>query len=189
MKSFNLTLLIVTMIISTLAFQSVHARQFRRMAPIPVQPSHEVFDPSGGMSVLSPSGSKATLQTAEELVPLDDQLIASEIQKIVQSWNKAGLDSYLDENFPQRFQLLSMLQRDTPRDASLQLLSIQNISTLNQAWSLTTGYSKRSRTSTVVATVNLQLRFIDPFKGVVTLPHTSQFYLRVVEVEGGSQSR
>jgi hypothetical protein len=84
---------------------------------------------------------------------------------------------------------MSVLQRDIPRDASLQLLFIQNISTLNQVWGLTTGYSKRSRISTVVATVNLQLRFIDPFKGVVILPHTSQFYLRVVEVEGKRQNK
>jgi len=172
-----------------LAFQTAQARQFRRMAPIPVQPSPEVLDPSSGMSVLMPSGSSATLQVVEELMPLDDQLIADEVQKIVQSWNTVGLDSYLHEYFPQRFQLLSVLQRDTPHDASLQLLAIQNISTLNQVWGSNTGGSKRSRISTVVATVNLQVRFIDPFKGVVTLPHTSQFYLRVVEVEGRRQNK
>jgi hypothetical protein len=63
----------------------------------------------------------------------------------------------LQEYFPQRFQLMSVLQRDIPRDASLQLLFIQNISTLNQVWGLTTGYSKRSRISTFVAILNLQL--------------------------------
>ena len=185
----NIPLVIVTTIICTLAFQTAQARQFRRMAPIPVQPSAEVLDPSSGMSVLSPSGANATLQTIEELTPLNEQLIVNEVQKIVQSWNTAGLSTYLHEYFPQRFQLLSVLQRDIPRDAKLQMLAIQNISTLNQALGLTTGYNTRNRISTVVATVHLQLRFIDPFKGVVTLPHTSQFYLRVVEVEGRRQNK
>ena len=175
--------MIVFIMLGSLTIETTQARQFRRMAPIPVQPSPQSLGPLSGVSVLAPSGSSLSLKGAEELMPLDDQLIATEVHKIVKSWNTSDLASYLHDYFPQGPQLVSVLQRDTPHDARLQLLSIQNISTLDQVWAPVTKGQTRSRISTVVATVKLQLRFIDPFKGLVTLPHTSQFYLRVVETE------
>lgn len=146
------------------------ARQFRKIAPIPVAP--EVI------SAPVPEN----LQTITPLAPIDANIMVEKIEEIVASWNREGLSTFLDQAFPNRLQLLNVLSRDIPSDAVLQLLSVQNITTLNQHWA-NTAPGQRSRISNVVATVNLQIRFVDPRRGLITLPHESQFYLRVVESE------
>lgn len=144
------------------------ARQFRKLAPIPVSPD------------------VATLKNQDRLVtnlePIEARFVQEKIEEIVASWNTQGLQHYLDTLFPNRWQLISVLNRDIPKDAVLQLLTVQNINTINQQW-VTNTPEKRVRESTVVATVNLQIRFLDATRGVITLPHTSQFYLRVVDAD------
>jgi len=162
----GISILLITVLVST-----SEARQFRKMAPIPVAP-----DVLGSKDVLNTSQANAMLE------PIDPAFIVKEVEKIVASWNTAGLVDYLDRAFPSRWQLVDVLGRDIPVDAQLQLLNVQNISTLSQNW-LNTTPSQRQRESNVVATVNLQIRFIDARKGLITLPHTSQLYLRVVESE------
>ena len=158
------------------------ARQFRQMAPIPTAPQVlESQAPSGGQI-----GGAASLNVdqsvIESLTPVSLSVVQNGVSEIVESWNTQGLGDYLDQYFPDRFQLLGTMQRDIPEDASLVLLSVQNVSTLDQVWGIHSG-TNRSRISTVIATVNMQIKFVDSFKGLIQLPHTSQFYLRVVESE------
>jgi hypothetical protein len=47
----------------------------------------EVLNPSSDMSILVPSGSDARLQIVENLIPLNDHLIADEVKKLF----KAGI--------------------------------------------------------------------------------------------------
>jgi hypothetical protein len=158
------------------------ARQFRKIAPIPSAPEVvETQAPSGGQ-IGGAASVDVDQSVVETLTPVALSTVQSGVSDIVASWNTQGLDRYLDQYFPDRFQLLGTLQRDVPVDASLVLLSVQNVSTLNQVWGIHSGPA-RTRISTVVATVSLSVRFVDPFKGMIQLPHTSQFYLRVVESE------
>ena len=147
------------------------ARQFRKMAPIPVAPE-----------VLAKQNLEASSSQISQLEPIDANFIKTKLEEIIASWNSEALQSYLDRSFPNRWQLNSVLSRDIPKDAVLQLLTIQNISTINQQWADSTP-GQRVRESTVIATVNMQIRFLDATQGVITLPHTSQFYLRVMDSE------
>lgn len=162
------------------AGQVVEARQFRQLAPIPVAP--QVLESSGvdANSVqLSPGDPQ--LMNVENLSPIEQASVESAIADILNNWNTEGLEDYLDQFFPNRFQLLTVLRQDIPKDATLQLLSVQNVSTLSQVWGNQS--QPRSRISSVIATVSLRLRFVDPYRGQITLPHTARFYLRVVESE------
>jgi len=158
------------------------ARQLRQISPSPSAPVIvEPQVPSGGQI-----GGLANINLDQSVVeapaPVSLSVVQRGVSEIVDSWNTQGLETYLDQYFTDRFQLLGTLQRDVPVDASLVLLSVQNVSTLNQVWGIHSGPA-RTRISTVVATVSLSVRFVDPFKGMIQLPHTSQFYLRVVESE------
>ena len=168
----------------------VEARQFRQMAPIPVAPQVlEQHAPAGAIAHPGPSN-MATLDVSllpvEALEPLGFQVIADAVNDIVESWNSSGLVDYLDQYFPNRFQLVDVLARDIPEDARLQVLSAQNTQTLSQFWGAVRASGQRTRISQVSTTVSLQLRFNDPVRGLITLPHTAQFYLRIVETESSS---
>lgn len=147
---------------------SADARQFRKIAPIPVSPDIATVKNQDGL--------------VTNLEPIEATFVQEKIEEIIASWNTEGLQHYLDRLFPNRWQLISVLNRDIPKDAVLQLLTVQNINTINQKWVSNTP-EQRVRESTVVATVNLQIRFLDATRGVITLPHTSQFYLRVVDAD------
>lgn len=179
MKSLNSKVVLSFMLPGIVLFSSIgDTRQFRRMEPIPVAPE---VNERGAPGVIADVPS-AQLMSVANLKPIDENVIRRALDDIVGRWNTQGLDEYLDEHFPQRFELLDMMNREIPTDAVLELISVQNISTTSQVWGNQTP-PERSQISTVVATVSLQLRFNDPVKGLITLPHTSQFYLRVVETE------
>lgn len=168
------------------------ARQFRQLAPIPVAPQVlEQHAPEGGLAVGAPANLASldsTLSPVGALQPLGFQMITDSVNEIIESWNTSGLTDYLDQYFPNRFQLVDVLARDIPEDARLQVLSVQNTQTLSQFWGSVRASGQRTRVSQVSTTVSLQLRFNDPVRGLITLPHTAQFYLRIVETESSPAS-
>jgi len=166
MKQLSIILLLMTLISSQL-----YARDFRRMIKIPVAPKGYTAQ----QALLSTN--RASFQQ------IDRTLIEASIKKIVASWNNNSLSKYLVDNFQDKSLLLNTIRRSVPRDARLRVLSVQAVSTLEQKKIRVKNYKKKKRQSVVIATVELQLEFNDPFKGFVRLPHTSQFYLQVTESE------
>ncbi|MCF6281276.1 MAG: hypothetical protein L3J28_03550 [Candidatus Polarisedimenticolaceae bacterium] len=166
MKTINL---ITTGLLLSLALaQPTSARNFRDMIRIPVAPERMAVEASATLTSFS---------------PVDRATIEKSIRKIVASWNGPDLAKYLAKNFQDKHLLLTTIQRSVPMDAKLRLISVHGISTLEQNNSLHPTTHARQRRSVVIATVDLQLEFNDPFKGLVKLPHSSQFYLQVVESE------
>ena len=143
------------------------AREFRRLNTIPVAAIN--------------STKPAQLQQAFK--PIGIQQVEEAVREIVASWNTVKLKDKLDDRFTDKAILLATIQRVVPMDAQLRMLSVRNISTLEQNWQEVGNTSQRQLESIVVATVEIQMEFNDPLKGQVRLAHTSQFYLRVTEAE------
>lgn len=175
-----LTLLMCVMVAS-------EARQFRQLAPISVAP--EVLEREAPGQVMASGyqvmggATASAMETVIPMRPLDPNVIEEALGDILASWNQNGLDDYLDAYFPGRNLLLTVIAQQVPTDAQLDLLSVQNIQTLSQHWAEPVAIYRRQRMSRVVATVNLQLRFEDPIRGQILLPHSARFYLQVLESE------
>ncbi len=166
MKKINL--ITAGLLLSLTLSQPTSARNFRDMIRIPVAPEKMATEVS---------------TIAAPFSPVDRATIEKSIQKIVASWNGPNLAAYLDKNFQDKSLLLTTIQRSVPMDAKLRLIAVHGITTLEQKVSTKPSSQVRQRRSVVIATVDLQLEFNDPFKGLVKLPHSSQFYLQVMESE------
>jgi len=162
----NINLITVMMLLSLALSHSASARDFREMNRIAVAPK-----------------GAATGVLATPISPVDYTTIEKAVRKIVDSWNGPNLARYLDKNFQDKTLLLTVIQRSVPMDAKLRLIAVHGISTLEEKVMNNPVSNARERQRVVIATVDLQLEFNDPFKGMVKLPHSSQFYLQVVESE------
>lgn len=147
----------------------LHARDFRNIIKIPVAPTGFVSDSVG--------------TDRAKFKQIDQHLIEQSVRKIVASWNNNTLSEYLADNFQDKILLINTIRRSVPRDASLRVLSVQGVSTLEQKELKQQKDKNKQLQSIVIATVELQIEFSDPFNGFVRLPHTSQFYLQVTESE------
>ncbi len=156
------------LLLSIALAQPASARNFREMIRIPVAPEKRAMEISTAVAPFS---------------QVDPATLEKSIRKIVASWNGPNLAAYLDKNFQDKSLLLTAIQRSVPLDAKLHLIAVHGISTLEQRVSTQPSSQVRQRRSVVIATVDLQLEFNDPFKGLVKLPHSSQFYLQVMESE------
>lgn len=140
------------------------AEEFRRITPI-ATPKKSVSFPKGARPVAVP-------------VPVDSGIIESAIKDIMASWNTAALAGKLSENFYDKDRLLDAINTKVPRDAKLQILSIQGIQTLNQ-YTLADASGKESLFSTVSVIVRTQVEFNDPSKGFQRLEGTNEYILTV----------
>ncbi len=156
------------LLLSLTLSQPASARNFREMIRIPVAPEKRAIEAS---------------TAAVSFSPVDSAAIEKSIRKIIASWNGPNLAAYLDNNFQDKNLLLTTIQRSVPMDAKLRLIAVHGISTLEQQILTNPSSQVRQRRSVVIATVDLQLEFNDPFKGLVKLPHSSQLYLQVMESE------
>ena len=169
----KLTLLSILLIVLAFSTQQLAARNFRSMIKIPVAPKSDIVDPN--IQVLK--------NNTQGFKPVDRQLVEKGIKEILASWNTNELSNYLVDNFQDKRLLLTSINRAVPRETKLRLLAVQGSSTLEQSWLVNKKTSQRQLKNIVIATVELQIEFNDPFNGMVLLPHTSQFYLQIIESE------
>lgn len=167
------TLMSVLLIAMAVSMQSLQARNFRSMIKIPVAPRSDIVNPE--IQVLN--------HNVQAFRPVERQLVEKGIKAILASWNTNELSQYLVDNFQDKRLLLTTINRAVPRETKLRLLAVQGISTLEQSWLINKKNSQRQLKNIVIATVELQIEFNDPFNGMVLLPHTSQFYLQIIESE------
>lgn len=160
--------LYLAMLIGAFCIGTASARDFRSMTKIPVAPKGSLM------------GDQLPRQ---QFKPLDRGLIEQHIRKILAHWNQADFDQYLAKGFQDKDKLIYTITQSVPRDARLRLLAVKGLSTLSQRRIAGKGKASQRLQSTVVATVDLQLEFNDPFQGQIRLPHSSQFYLQVTESE------
>ncbi len=174
----KLTLLCILLIVLAFSTQQLPARNFRSMIKIPVAPKSDIVNPN--VQILQNDVQQNNVRSFKSI---DRQQVEKGIKEILASWNTNELSNYLVDNFQDKRLLLTSINRAVPRETKLRLLAVQGISTLEQSWLVNKKTNQRQLKNIVIATVELQIEFNDPFNGMVLLPHTSQFYLQIIESE------
>ncbi len=143
----------------------VQARQFRQLAPIATPAAAARALPEGAKPVTDPR-------------PLPRGQVERLLRGVLAKWNSAGMAQTLAPEFYDRTRLLDTVDRLAPRDATLRLLSLQGIQTLQQ-------YELDGRRVSIVsATARTQLEFNDPTLGFVRRQGVNEFILRITTPAG-----
>lgn len=115
----------------------------------------------------------------DPLVPVDRAVIEKAVNDLVGAWNGQGLSELIAEDFANSAQLLLVIAKDVPRDATMRVLAVQGIATLDQY--VQTMQTGQDRVSIVTATVKTAIEFNDPIQGFQRLEGVNEFNFRVTE--------
>jgi len=135
------------------------ARQFRQVAPI-ARPRQAAPFPAGAVPVARPRA-----------VPRNK--VETLLRGVLAKWNTGQMAQTLSPQFFDHTRLLDAVDGLAPRDATLRLLSLQGVQTLQQ-YEL-----DGKRVSIVSATARTQLEFNNPASGFVRRQGVNEFILRI----------
>ena len=152
-------LALVTLLLSLTAVPAARAAEFRRFIPIPT--------PGGPAAATAPAAAAA--------VPM--QTIRAAVTKLVEAWNAKAIEGALAKDFYDRFNLADAMADKVPRDARLEVLSIQGFRTLGQHREETA--QGRERVSLVSVTVRTQIVYDDPAAGYQRREGTNELVFRI----------
>lgn len=154
-----------------LALAAMHpaaARQFRGLIPIATPAAERASLPPGA-------------QPVSEVTPLSREQVEPLVRKVIDAWNEPTLDSVLGAGFYDRQRLLDAVDRRVPRDARLEVQSVQGVQTLSQ-YQLPPDAEHGTRlVSRVSATVRTQIEFELPGAGFQRRLGTNEFILQVTQ--------
>ena len=157
--------LLITIACLTLVATAVEARQFRMATPI-ITPNAK---PSG-----MPEGSKPV----ETITPISRSEVEPKVRDIVSKWNTSDMAATLSESFYHKDRLMDVVAAGVPTDASLRLLSIQGVQTVQQ-YRVPDRVNKGEKlVSLVSVTVNTQLEYRST-SGFVQIPGTNEMIIQV----------
>lgn len=118
-RHFNVTLSILLTCTLVLGSLVVNARQFRSARPI-ATPAATTFElPEGARPV-------------DEIVPLSREQVTPALTEVIDAWNGASLEQTLSDDFYDADRLNYALDNIAPRNARLELQSIEGVQTLQQ---------------------------------------------------------
>jgi len=144
------------------------ARQFRALQPIATPAGDGIRLPPGATAVVP-----VEPLAREEVEPL--------VRKVVDAWNGPALDGMLGRGFYDRQRLLDAVDRRVPRDARLEVQSLQGVQTLSQ-YRLPADETHGERVvSRVSATVRTQVEFELPGSGFQRRQGTNELILQVTQ--------
>jgi len=109
--------------------------------------------------------------------PISRALIVKAVNKLVAAWNGNAMDAVLGNDFYDKFRLADAMNSKVPRDARLEVLSIQATQTLSQKTA--DSPSGELLLSIVSATVRTQLTFNDPVNGYQRREGTNEYIMRI----------
>lgn len=147
------------------AFAGVEASGLRRINPIN-----------------TPGGSQAPagfVQTQQQF-KVERAVVVKAVHDLMDSWNTMGLEEYLSNSFFDKHRLLDDIDVFVPRHATIRVLSIQGIQTLQQ-FEKPDGPDKKTVISTVSATVCTQVEFNDPQEGFKRLEGEGEYVFIIKE--------
>ena len=156
----KLVLLMLLVILAGITLQA-QARSFRSIQPI-AQPG--------------PVPAGATPITAVQ--PIDRALVEQAVNDVARAWNSGELSGLLADDFASRSRLLDTIAEVVPRDATLTILGIQAVSTLEQYRD-----AEGTLVSTVSAVVRSQIEYNDPVSGYRRLEGIGEWLFRVTQTE------
>jgi len=142
----------------------VQASEFRSFRPI-LTPALV----SGGQGV--------TGRAVSALKPLSRNMAEKAMSKIIAAWNGNNINSVLGDNFFDKSLLSNAMDSKVPRDARLEVLSIQDTQTLNQQ--VTDSPSGKLLVSMVSVTAKTQLTFNDPANGYQRREGVNEYIIRI----------
>ena len=157
--------LLTIILFITIIGSTAEARQFRMTTPI-TTPN---VTPAG-----LPEGSKPV----ETIVPLSRSEVEPKVRAIVSKWNTSDMAATLGEDFYQKSRLMDVVDAGVPTDASLRLLSIQGVQTLQQYRVPDSSDQSEKLVSLVSVTVNTQLEYRST-SGHVRIPGTNEMIIKV----------
>jgi hypothetical protein len=146
------------MMVMALLVAPLHAeaREFRMLNAIPAPAAL----PDGAVAV-------------QQFTPVDNRLVESTVKKLVASWNTQDIEKFLGKDFYDKQRLADNIQSFIPRDAKLDLLSVQGQQTLQQ-------YEEDGmRVSRVSVIVNTQIEFNHPTAGFQRFPGRTELVFKV----------
>jgi hypothetical protein len=165
-KSRDNTRLVLFVCLLSLTGSQSQARQFRILTPI-ATPSEQTSNlPKGAIPIERPQ-------------PLSRGDIEPLLQQVIEKWNSSEMASTLSDQFYDKSRLLDVMDTGVPREAKLRIQSIQGIQTLQQYLTPDPEGGRGERVSIVSATVRTQLEFNSPMAGLVSLPGTNEFILKI----------
>jgi len=129
----------------------------------------------GIQPIATPGVIPAGATRVDVLRPVDRSLVEQAVEDVAEAWNGGGLSDLLSDDFRNRSRLFDTIAEVVPRDARLNVLAVQAVSTLEQY--LLDG----QRVSTVSAVVRSQIEFNEPETGFQRLEGTGEWYFRVEE--------
>jgi hypothetical protein len=129
-------------------------------------------------SIRTPKALPEGAKVGKEIQPVDRKIMEGAVKKLMRSWNTAGMENMLAEDFFDKSRLFDSIDDKVPRDAKLSILSIQGIQTLSQQIQTDTAGAEIV-VSTVSATVKTQLEFNDETDGFQRREGTNEYIFRV----------
>lgn len=154
-----------------LALAAAHpaaARQFRGLMPIATPAAERASLPPGA-------------QPVSVVQPLSREQVEPLVRKVIDAWNGPGLETVIGASSYDRQRLLDAVDRRVPRDARLEMQSVQGVQTLSQ-YTLPPDAEHGSRLiSRVSATVRTQIEFELPGAGLQRRLGTNELILQVTQ--------
>ena len=157
-------LLAITVLACALVSPAAEGAQFRGSNRIE-RPGAEPEAPAGAKRVEKPE-------------PVPKQLIEDAVRELMAAWNTEKLERLLADSFFDRSRLLDTIVEDAPRDATIRILSIQNVQTLTQ-FTRPEGEDSTLVISTVSAVVRTQVEYNDPTSGFRRLEGTGEYLFEI----------
>ena len=152
------------MLACALEAAAANAAQFRGSNRIQ-RPGAEPEAPAGATRVEKPE-------------PVPRNLIEEAVRELMGAWNTEKLERLLADSFFDRSRLLDAIVEDAPRDATIRILSVQNVQTLTQ-FTKPEGEDSTLVISTVSAVVRTQVEFNDPTSGFRRLEGTGEYLFEI----------
>lgn len=163
-RGVSVNLLRLMLLLLCVAFMHApHAREFRALTPI-----------------VRPEAPPPGAQAVAVIRPVPRLWVEQAVHAVARAWNTGELDPLFAADFTAKSRLLDTIAEVVPRDARLNILGIQAVSTLNQY------RLGEALVSTVSAVVRGQVEFIDPRTGYQRLEGTAEWYFRVEEGATGT---
>ncbi len=135
------------------------------------------FRPVLTPAVVSDGQGMAANAATRPLKPISRNLAEKAISKIIAAWNGNNINSVLSDNFFDKSLLSNAMNSKVPRDAQLEVLSIQDVQTFNQQ--VLDSPNGKILVSTVSITVRTQLTFNDPVNGYQRRKGVNEYIMRI----------
>jgi hypothetical protein len=129
--------------------------------------------------IRTPAVVPLSADSVDRIRPVALEVVEKAVNDLFAAWNEPHLEQYLHKELYDKSRLLDTIDSAVPRDATVRVLSIQGVETLQQY------VQKKVRTSVLVsrvsAVVRTQIEFNDPTDGLQRREGTAEYVFEIIE--------